>query len=145
MASSNDVWKKTTDANGNEVMVLISSTPTFATLLDAQKAREALIRQKYKGIIESIVSDYTLVERETWFTQVKEAEAYIANPTTAVVPFITALATSRGVTISVVANKIITNRDSYNQSISQYLGQQQAKVDQVYTALTIDAVESVVF
>ena len=69
--------------------------------------------------------------------QEQEARAYKAD-NTAVVPFISNLATSRGITVDLIADKIIVNADSFAVALGTLTGALQAKKEQVEACTTIE-------
>ena len=79
-------------------------------------------------MMADIVKPYRQTERETWPTQVAEANLFLADPA-ADVPLITALATSRGVGIADLVSRIKGNEALYREAVGTLLGQQQAELD----------------
>ena len=102
--------------------------------LDTTKKREALsvaIRTKYADMMADIVQPYSATERETWPTQITEANMYLVDPE-AQVPLITALATNRGVALADLVSWIKANEGLYRQAVGTLLGMQQAELDALY-------------
>lgn len=99
-----------------------TSGPMYATV-----ATEAMIRSEGARRLREIVSMYTDEERETWATQVKEVEAFTANPL-AVVPFISGLAIKAGITTAAMVAIIKVNVDAYTLAASTILGSQRALI-----------------
>jgi hypothetical protein len=92
--------------------------------------RESEIRQRYSALMSQVAQPYTQTERETWFTQLKEADAFILD-NNAVTPLLSAMATARGISISLLATKIKENDALFCQVIGDLLGQQQAELDRL--------------
>ena len=93
--------------------------------------RAEAIRQKYARKIEATVERYTGTEQKTWFIQVQEAEAYLAD-NTAPTPFLTALVAERGVALADMATQIKSKETAYRQEIGALLGKQQKELDELY-------------
>lgn len=89
------------------------------------------IRDKYSILMKAIVDPYSQNERETWATQLTEANDWLAD-NTATVPMISAMATARGITVETLVTKIKENEQTYRTSIGQLLGQQQKELDTLY-------------
>jgi hypothetical protein len=79
-------------------------------------------------MLSQVVSPYLLTERETWPTQVLEANAYLLN-VNADVPLITALALNRGVALAALVTWIKENEAKYRIAVGTLLGMQQAELD----------------
>jgi len=91
---------------------------------------ERQIRLHYATLMAQVVSPYTQIERETWFTQLSEANMYLADPT-AVTPLITAMATQRNVLLSDLVTWIKENEAAYRTAIGTLLGMQQKELDEL--------------
>lgn len=101
------------------------------TEAEQRTGREREIRVKYAKMMADIVSPYHQAERETWPIQVAEANLYISDHA-ADVPLITAMATTRGVSISDLVKRIKGNEALYREAVGRVLGQQQAELDALY-------------
>lgn len=86
------------------------------------------IRTNYATLMAQVASPYKLEERETWFTQLKEADEYTLN-NQAVTPMLTAMAVARGIELSVMVAKIKENDALFRTTIGNLLGLQQAELD----------------
>lgn len=93
--------------------------------------QEKAIRDEYAQRMQDVAKPYYPEERETWSIQREEALMYIADDTSEV-PFITTMATARGITVLELANKIKENWDLYKIAIAQLLGEQQKQLDSLY-------------
>jgi hypothetical protein len=98
------------------------------TLEEQKYIDEFTIRNKYALQMEAIVKPYSSTERETWFTQLKESEEWLAD-NNAVVPLITALASNRGISLALLVEKIMGNNALYRTAVGTLLGMQQAELD----------------
>lgn len=98
------------------------------------KKREEIatqIRVKYAQLMEQIVKPYSATERETWFSQLKEADEWLANNNTPT-PLLSALATNRGISLDLLVTKVKENDQLYRTTIGTLLGQQQKELDTLY-------------
>lgn len=92
---------------------------------------EQQIRNKYSVLMEQVVAPYSDKERETWPTQLKEADLWLNN-NDADVPLINSMAVSRGITVELLVSKIKENESAYRTIIGSILGQQQKELDILY-------------
>jgi len=88
------------------------------------------IRVRYAAQMASIATPYLPEERETWFTQLKEADEWLAD-NTAVTPMLTAMANARQIPVGVLAEKVKENDALFRHVIGTILGQQQYELDQL--------------
>jgi len=86
------------------------------------------IRQRYALLMAQVAQPYTQTERETWFTQLKEADEYITD-NTAITPMLSAMATARNISLVTLVSKVKENDSLFRQAIGTLLGQQQAELD----------------
>lgn len=96
---------------------------------------ENSIRNKYAEQLRQVVIPYSPDERETWFAQVQEAQAYQANTLidSSLIPLLTTIANTRNITVDSVANNIITKNTNYRIAVGQILGEQQNQVQTLWT------------
>ena len=100
-----------------------------ALTVDEQKyIDEHEIRTRYDQLLNSVVKPYVATERETWFTQLKEADEYLADNTVAT-PMLSAIATARGISVELLVTKIKENDTAFRSAAGTLLGQQQAELD----------------
>ena len=102
------------------------------TTEEYQESESKKIREKYAAMMADMVKPYSLTERETWPTQVTEANKYLDDPN-ADVPLITALATHRGVALADLVTWIKGNEALHRVAVGTLLGMQQAELDALYT------------
>lgn len=88
------------------------------------------IRKKYADMILSVAAPYSAVERETWYAQLNEADAWLLD-NTAATPLITAMAATRNIPLALLVEKIKENDNLYRSVVGTLLGQQQAELDAV--------------
>jgi len=89
---------------------------------------EQLIREKYDRQLAELGKPYLENEQKSWAVQEQEARAYIADAT-ATVPYITTMATTRGIPVAIMAAKIIENADLFRAESARILGEQQKEID----------------
>ena len=102
------------------------------TVAELRLVAELEIRHKYAKQIAAIAAPYSREERETWFTQLKEADEWLIDSTVAT-PMLTAIATARQITVAELVTKIKKNDGLFRQAIGTLLGQQQAELDLLKT------------
>lgn len=101
-----------------EVEVVEKDAPSFP-----EKPTAELIRAEGAVRLAGLVSEYAREERETWPTQVAEARAYLDDDA-ADVPFISALAQARGMSLSDFAGLILEKESAYKSAVSAVLAAQ---------------------
>ena len=106
-------------------------TPNYEKLVE-QKAAE--IRSRYATMMDEIVAPYSKTEQSTWFSQVQEADKFLADPT-AQTPMLSALAENRGVSLADLATWVKENESAYRVAVGSILGQQQKELDDLYRAV----------
>jgi hypothetical protein len=89
---------------------------------------EQNIRTKYAAQMSAAAAPYKLEERETWFTQLKEADEWL-NDNNVQTPLLTAIAIARSITVNILVSKIKENDALFKQVIGTILGKQQAELD----------------
>jgi hypothetical protein len=89
---------------------------------------EAEIRARYAAIMSQVVKPYMQTERETWFTQLKEADEWLANQNVPT-PMLSAIAAGRGISLVELVSKVKENDALFRGAIGYYLGKQQAELD----------------
>ena len=93
-----------------------------------KEQKENEIRSRYAAMMDAIVKPYLPVERETWFSQLKEADDWLLNPLSAT-PMLSAIATGRGITLSALVDKVKGNDTLFRAAVGSLLGKQQAELD----------------
>jgi|694.fasta_scaffold127684_2 hypothetical protein len=76
------------------------------------------------------------LESSTWLQQKSEAEAYTADNTSPT-PLLSALASSRGITLQEMANKVNSAVNAFNAKIATMLANKQAVEKEIKACLTI--------
>lgn len=141
-AIPSDIPEHSLNEMGFERYIYPTPPPTPLTLEQVQSNKEQDIRNYYAQQIENIIKPYSLQERETWFQQVNEADAWYANNNSPT-PLIDGIIAVTAETKINKVNTIRAKRDAYIVSVGQILGIQQAKIAQVYAATTIAEVDAI--
>ena len=95
--------------------------------IDPVKAKEILtekVRQEGADRLQAIADDYSEAERETWPTQIEEAEAIKAAPKAAA-PLVRTLADADGITPDEMADAILAKRDAFSAAAAVILAKQR--------------------
>jgi len=101
------------------VIRLKTETETEA---EVKTGKASAIRARYAALLAGVAGPYLREERETWFTQLKEADEWLADPAVGT-PMLTAMATGRGITVATLVAKVKAN--------DQLLGEQQRELDEL--------------
>jgi hypothetical protein len=127
-------WFNVTPERYQYVEGVFSEVETWQAEYDAKlsadtKAKAELdIRVEASRQLLALSTPYLAEERETWMIQEAEARAYLVNNTSPC-PMVTAMATTRGITVELMVQKIIENSDAFKLAAGQILGQQQKDLD----------------
>jgi hypothetical protein len=84
---------------------------------------ETHIRLEAERRMDVIRNGYFLGERETFDEQVREVEAYLADPQ-AETPFLTLRANRRGISVADLASSILSKRQEFRLATAQLYGAQ---------------------
>lgn len=95
--------------------------------------RIKMVKDYYRQKFENLTINKTPQERATWKIQEEEARAYIEDNTTST-PTLTLLSSAKNVTVSDLANNIITAVDNYNTAVSQLFAEEETYVTQLKTS-----------
>lgn len=113
------------------------------TLEEAKAAKLAEINAGCDAILKKAVSDYPETEQQTFYKQDAESAAYLKNPETET-PFLTTLATARGIDIETMVEKVRAKTDAFAQLSAFICGQRQAMEDTLDALETVEEVEALV-
>lgn len=97
---------------------------------EAKSAAEEAIRGEAAAKLLLLSSPYQKEERETWITQEAEARAWTVDNSVPC-PMITAMAATRGISLALMAQKIIENADLFKVESGKILGEQQKALDEL--------------
>ena len=114
-------------------VVLAPPEPPPPTLEEARSIKEAEIRTEGGRRLTALAAPYSATERETWDTQLREAEAFFVDPA-APTPMMDGIAVSRGITRAEIAGLIVGNATVFRAEAGKILGQQQALLGQLWAA-----------
>ncbi len=103
-----------------------------------------LINKMYDKEVTALLAKYPQREVDTFYKQLEEAKAYIAD-NTASVPFIKALAAERNLSVSEMANRIVTKDADFTLASGQLTGKRQRLESEVASATTVAEVEAIVW
>ena len=95
---------------------------------EERATQKVVIRKSYASQIVSITAPYSKEETATWFIQVEEANAYLAD-NNAETPMLTAMATAREISLLELVTKIKENDTTFRAAIGTLLGRQQKEID----------------
>lgn len=126
-----------TGINADTINYYITIT---ANLTRAKTDKTAEIMQAYRVAIDSITQPYEQSEIDTWWLQETQARAYTAD-NLASVPFLTAQATARGMTVAELTTIIITKANAYESTVATALGKRQKLITDIAAAADITAVD----
>jgi prefoldin subunit 5 len=115
---------------------------TEASLEDLKIQKEAQIRSTGNSKLTALATPYLPQERETWGTQIKEAEAFLQDPTS-LTPMLDSLASARGILKADLIEKVIANANLFKQESGSILGTQQKLLDQLSLASTNEEVSQI--
>lgn len=115
-----------------------------AKLAALKSAKLAEINNAFNAAMADLAKDYPEYEIKSWPQQVKEAEAYNANPQTDV-PLLASIANQRSITVAELANRVLANASTYSVSAGVLIGRRQAAEDRIELAATPEAIAEVVW
>ena len=127
---------------GNEPVKVDPPPPPPPTFEEARTAKDQAIRAEGNRRLNALARPYQLAERETWATQLSEAEAWTAD-NAAPTPMVDQIAAARGMDKATLVGLIIGNANLFRAESGRILGQQQALLDRLWAAQTIEEVEAV--
>ena len=119
-------------------------TPPAPTLAQAQAAQSQLINNSTESELQAIVAAYPSLEVATWPNQYAEATAYTANGA-APTPTLTAITASSGQTVAALAALVLVKAAAFTVASGAVIGKRQALTTKIYTAITVAAVQSIVW
>jgi hypothetical protein len=114
------------------------------TLEEARAALEREIRAEGQRRLLVIAAPYEPAERESWWLQLAESEQLQADPA-ASTPLLDAMATHRGLEKKDLATRVIANAAAFRVACGAVLGQQQALLDRLFVAGTIEEAQAIIW
>lgn len=103
------------------------------------RLRDAVAQQiRMEGAfrLDQLAQPYQPTERDTWPTQLKEAEAFLSDPQ-APTPMLDAIAAGRGMDKSALVELVMGNANLFRAAAGAILGQQQALLDRAYNTQSV--------
>lgn len=92
------------------------------------------INQKAQAFIDAAIPVYPEFEKLTFDQQEREAIAYLADNTVAT-PTLTPIANARGLSVQLIAEKVVAKAGAFRSLAAAIAGQRQAYEDQLQTAV----------
>ena len=105
--------------NGERVKLTPAEELEFRLSQTPEEPTKEMLRQEAARRAQALVEDYDEVERETWPTQIKEAEAFSLNPLT-ITPFLSGRATER--TVAQLSATVLRKSAALSQKTGQIYG-----------------------
>lgn len=119
--------------------------PTAAEALDAAKlAKLQDINAACDKAVGALTATYPQSEIQSWPQQVKEADAYAADPITPV-PLLETIADQRGLGIAELVARVHAKVGAYAVASGALIGKRQALEDAIGAARTVADVHAVVW
>ena len=95
---------------------------------EESEIQKSIICKNYATQMACITANYSKEEISTWFIQVEESNAYLAD-NNAETPMLTAMATAREISLLELVTKIKENDTTFRAAIGTLLGRQQKEID----------------
>jgi hypothetical protein len=134
------------DINENEAKELI-------TLTEEQKAAQ-IISKKYVMVLEAnrkldakleaYFNNFSTVEKSTWDLQLVEAKAFKVDNSVET-PVLTSIASSRGITVSELADKVLEKAAVYQSMVATMIGEKQALETKIQNAADDVTLNTILF
>ena len=112
------------------------------TLEEAKAVKLAEINRECDVILQQAVAGYPETEQQTFYKQDAESAAYLENPETET-PFLTTLATARGISLATMVEKVRAKTDAFALLSAYICGQRQAMEDQLDACETVEEVQAI--
>ncbi len=111
-------------AEGFEVVLIPQSEK------DADALSQKLIKAEsdFNVAMSPVLQTANQLERDTWIAQERESREWLADNTSSV-PFISTLATTRGIELSELVTRIIAKADAYSVMLATALGEKHKAED----------------
>ena len=116
--------------------------PELLTLEELKAAKLAQINEGCQSALAALTSTYPAAELLTFDRQEAEARSLLAD-TSSQAPFLTSLATARGISVTDLARKVIVKADLFSAASAFAIGQRQRYEDLLDAARTKEAVAAI--
>lgn len=130
------------DADAIKLETLTLPAHPMAQLATAKAERMAAAAQEADQMLAALAAGYPEREIASWPQQIKEAEALEAAPE-ASAPLLTMMATTRGISVTELASRVLNNSASYSAAAGQILGARHKLDDLLEAAQTLEEVGAV--
>lgn len=111
------------------------------TLEEAKSAKLAEINGAYHSILKTAVKAYPDTEVMTFDQQVREAQAYLADPSSTV-SLLASLASARGIELADLAARVMAKHQAFSVLSGAVIGQRQALEDQLDAFSSLEEVNA---
>jgi len=119
--------------------------PADSAVLEAARAAKRIeINTACDAAVAKLAASYPEREIQSWPQQVKEAEA-LAGDADAPAPLLAAIADTRGLPVSELAERVLTKMAAYAQASGALIGLRQALEDALDDAETLEAIAAITF
>ncbi|ARQ46074.1 hypothetical protein [Oxalobacter formigenes] len=119
------------------------NAPYVPTFEEAKAAKLAEINAACDSILNAATATYPASEVLTFDQQVREAQTYQTDNATSV-PLLSALATSRKITLPELVQRILVKHDAFSALSGSIIGQRQALEDVLDTLTTVESVQALI-
>ncbi|WP_337375072.1 hypothetical protein [Desulfovibrio piger] len=116
--------------------------PELLTLEELKAAKLAQINEGCQSALAALTATYPTAELLTFDRQEAEARSLLAD-TSSQAPFLTSLATARGISVTDLAHKVIVKADLFSAASAFAIGQRQRYEDLLKDAKTKEAVAAI--
>lgn len=116
--------------------------PELLTLEELKAAKLAQINEGCQSALAALTATYPTAELLTFDRQEAEARSLLAD-TSSQAPFLTSLATARGISVTDLAHKVIVKADLFSAASAFAIGQRQRYEDLLEDAKTKEAVAAI--
>ena len=110
---------------------------------DAKAEKQTQIDALFQGQMKVLRGTVLPEEVDTFLVQEREARAWVTD-NTADIPFVTALAAARGLTIAELVPRILAKADYYTDLSATVMGNKHRLEDLLDNAETVEAVHAIV-
>ena len=116
--------------------------PELLTLKELKAAKLSQINEGCQSALAALTATYPAAELLTFDRQEAEARSLLAD-TSSQAPFLTSLATARGISVTDLAHKVIVKADLFSAASAFAIGQRQRYEDLLKDAKTKEAVAAI--
>ncbi len=118
--------------------------PPAPPLTERKAAKTSELNHAYESALAKLVAGYPEAEQKSWARQEAEATAYTAD-NSASTPFLSALASERGITVAQLAPLVLANAQAFAQASAVLTGRRQKARDAIADAANVAALDAVTY